>query len=617
MRLINVATFEMEEFFGDRIPEYEYAILSHTWGDDEVTFQDMKASPRDIEHKKGYTKIRYLVGQARRDNFKWAWADTCCIDKTSSAELSEAINSMYLWYTRSAVCYAYLYDVPEHRDHDEQGSPSAKAAGSRAGGPSRNSLRRIACAFIRGTGGEETLPWRDSVTRLLPLICEITSIPIELLSGKKNKNEYSVAQKMSWASKRKCTRQEDIAYCLMGIFDVNMPLLYGEEGGAFLRLQKEILQTTDDHSIYAWTVPKWSPGIWAADSVLAKSPADFADSADAVPTEEESGDVLSAITKQGLSISLPMAAYHFPINHALYWKDGSCETFRATLNCRIGKKQVEILLARDNSPKNKTHARWYYRIGTPSHLFKDDDDDGEKYGVGKTLVPIVPAAGIQAQKNIFIRLSIPLDVWARSRFLQSLRVHGIPFRLQAKSGNLNMSDESRSTFGDYAIVDLDTSTRQWSHNDNIIEWSGVATLGLFILKSSKGFPSVGLLCGINHDGLALCKLHALPGQKETPLAVDVDTLQHDFATEYFAPQNEQHWASFGPDYERSISHSLQVGGATVCRSQGEYEALGPTRKSYIVMVFVRPGLLETDPDLYKASPMSWSETLYIKKVQNT
>lgn len=109
MRLINVNTFELHEFYGNDIPKY--GILSHTWGEDEVSLQDLQAGKGLDKNKAGYRKIVLACKQAKKDEMDWAWVDTCCIDKTSSAELSEAINSMYRWYKESGACYAYLSDV--------------------------------------------------------------------------------------------------------------------------------------------------------------------------------------------------------------------------------------------------------------------------------------------------------------------------------------------------------------------------------------------------------------------------------------------------------------------------------------------------------------------------
>src|ERR1700736_2831968 len=108
MRLLNTTKRELEEFGGNEIPLY--AILSHTWGESEITFQDIEGD--DAEEKVGYEKVRETCSRAAADGFDYVWIDTCCIDKTSSAELSEAINSMYRWYEEAEECYAYLADVP-------------------------------------------------------------------------------------------------------------------------------------------------------------------------------------------------------------------------------------------------------------------------------------------------------------------------------------------------------------------------------------------------------------------------------------------------------------------------------------------------------------------------
>jgi hypothetical protein len=115
MRLINTSTYQLEEFFGSQIPKY--AILSHTWEDEEVSFKDI--SDGTHAHKKGFVKIAKTCELAASEGLAYAWVDTCCIDKSSSAELTEAINSMFRWYERAEVCYAFLSDLPVHSDLDK------------------------------------------------------------------------------------------------------------------------------------------------------------------------------------------------------------------------------------------------------------------------------------------------------------------------------------------------------------------------------------------------------------------------------------------------------------------------------------------------------------------
>lgn len=119
MRLLNTKTLYLEEFLNDKIPEY--AILSHRWQQEELSFKDMKRKYlAELPSKPGYAKVRTFSDVAYQRGYDYCWVDTCCIDKRSSAELSEAINSMYRWYEASAVCYAYLEDLPSQGTQTER-----------------------------------------------------------------------------------------------------------------------------------------------------------------------------------------------------------------------------------------------------------------------------------------------------------------------------------------------------------------------------------------------------------------------------------------------------------------------------------------------------------------
>ncbi|RBA09112.1 hypothetical protein FPRO05_14352, partial [Fusarium proliferatum] len=107
MRLVNTKTIQLEFLADDNVPDY--AILSHTWEQEEVLFQDMGHD--SAKSKKGYAKLESCCRAARENGFEYIWDDTCCIDKTSSAELSEAINSMYRYYQEASICYGYLADI--------------------------------------------------------------------------------------------------------------------------------------------------------------------------------------------------------------------------------------------------------------------------------------------------------------------------------------------------------------------------------------------------------------------------------------------------------------------------------------------------------------------------
>ncbi|KAK4206452.1 HET-domain-containing protein, partial [Rhypophila decipiens] len=107
----------------DNIPEIPpYAILSHTWGEEEVLFRDL--ADGTAKNKSGYAKIQFCGAQAERDGLRFFWVDTCCIDKSDKAdkaELQHALNSMFQWYRNAAKCYVYLTEV-SRRKWDADGS---------------------------------------------------------------------------------------------------------------------------------------------------------------------------------------------------------------------------------------------------------------------------------------------------------------------------------------------------------------------------------------------------------------------------------------------------------------------------------------------------------------
>ncbi|KAI1313343.1 heterokaryon incompatibility protein-domain-containing protein [Xylaria venustula] len=298
MRLINVKTLELEEFHHGNRP---YAILSHTWGSEEVTFQEylLVTGPEakrysHIKQKAGFSKIIGACNRACEDKLEYLWCDTNCIDKSSSAELTEAINSMFAWYRDSAVCYVYLADV-------------------RISGLLEEFKRSR--WFTRGWTLQELLApqkvlfyntsWAIIGDRhnMSHAILEATRIHVGALQNPNTIPDYSIAQRMSWAANRRTTRQEDIAYCLLGIFGIHMPLLYGEGLKAFTRLQEEIIKVSDDHSILAWDfLDSRQPSL---PGILATSPSQFAYCGSIVRRK----DFIRSphlITNLGVSLELPM-----------------------------------------------------------------------------------------------------------------------------------------------------------------------------------------------------------------------------------------------------------------------------------------------------------------------
>lgn len=272
MRLINVKSFHLREFLGAQSSLPNYAILSHTWHDDEVSFRDIADLTR-AEKREGFKKIEYCCKQAAQDGLDWAWVDTCCIDKTSSAELSEAINSMYKWYEHAVVCYAYLSDVnslEEFMTKIKLNNPSELPRWFYRGWTLQELLAPAKLIFYGASWTR--IGEKDEICQALE---QVTRIPGDILRRKVPLSSASVAARMSWASRRKTTREEDIAYCLLGIFGVNMPLLYGEGERAFVRLQEEILKEIEDDTLFTWMASEESALEAPYRGLFASSPAEF------------------------------------------------------------------------------------------------------------------------------------------------------------------------------------------------------------------------------------------------------------------------------------------------------------------------------------------------------
>ena len=257
MRLLHIYDLRFQEFFDSDIPPY--AILSHRWGKDEVSYQDFLAGRK--KDSEGYKKIVACCKYARNDKnacdseggpIQWVWIDTCNIDKSSSAELTEAINSMYRWYKEAVICYAYLKDVTRAEERYITLDRLRKSQWFSRGWTLQELLAPQNVVFL----DKDWIRIGDKQL-LSKLISHETGIRQEYLHYPRHKSFtlIPVAVKMSWASGRATSRIEDRAYSLLGIFDINMPLIYGEGEKAFQRLLLEILRNTDDESVFAWYTP--------------------------------------------------------------------------------------------------------------------------------------------------------------------------------------------------------------------------------------------------------------------------------------------------------------------------------------------------------------------------
>lgn len=307
MWLIDTETLQLKQVSDETV--HPFAILSHTWEGEEVTFQDMQNLDA-IAHKSGFSKISKTCRIARR-SYKYVWIDTCCIDKTSSAELSEAINSMFRYYQSAGVCYVFLSDF--------ESLPVVWVREKERLAMVAERLRHCKW-FSRGWTLQEliaprTLEFFDSEWNFLgekadleaPL-CEITSIDESVLGDSSRLHTIPVARRMSWASRRQTTRVEDIAYCLLGIFNITMPLLYGEGSKAFLRLQQQIAMENSDLSIFAWESSHRHDQF---SGIFAESPEDFARcSSLKMPRAKFTSMHEMTITNIGLRLSVAHTATH-------------------------------------------------------------------------------------------------------------------------------------------------------------------------------------------------------------------------------------------------------------------------------------------------------------------
>jgi hypothetical protein len=304
MRLLDTITLQFKEVIGCG---EDYAILSHTWGDEEVSFKEFKKPNRETKKKSGYRKIESAAMQAKGDGFRYIWIDTCCIDQRSSAELSEAINSMYNWYSASTVCYVYLVDV-------DNNSRMENSRWFRRGWTLQELIAPWSVIFF--TRDWSRIGTKKEMARRLSIR---TRVPVTVLGEQEPVFLSSVAERMTWIGDRETTREEDIAYCLFGIFHVNskfyrrpcpkaaidadrslVPLLYGEGMRAFRRLQEHIIQTHHDYSIFTFSIPEKS--ILYYGQVLTSHPAHFNNS-EILRVRNPDLDPFS-ISNVGLSITL-------------------------------------------------------------------------------------------------------------------------------------------------------------------------------------------------------------------------------------------------------------------------------------------------------------------------
>lgn len=299
LRLIDVETYQFVDpakLWAEE--KVEYGILSHRWlaDADEVKFHEV-GLPELARRKNGFFKIAWTCELAKGDGLRYVWLDTCCIDKSSSAELQESINSMFRWYAESSVCYVYLKDI----DLRSYSSPEAIKNDEWF---DRGWTLQELIAPKRVEFYDRNWGWLGSKYDLKQQIHEKTGISLALLENQAELQDFSIAERMSWAASRKTTVLEDRTYSLFGLFNVNLPMLYGERENAFQRLQEEIIKTSDDHSIFAWKgVGQYRSGL------LATAPEDFATCGSVKSTRLRKGRSAYRVTNRGVEITLNLTPW--------------------------------------------------------------------------------------------------------------------------------------------------------------------------------------------------------------------------------------------------------------------------------------------------------------------
>ncbi|TBU24369.1 hypothetical protein BD311DRAFT_702219 [Dichomitus squalens] len=371
MWLLNTKTGEFKSFGNPR--HVRYAILSHVWSTErpEQSYQEtldiIATTPAGTTPLSRYSdKLQRFCEVAAEDNFDWGWADSSCIDKTSSSELTESLNSMYDWYRYAGTCYTFLHDLDDVDITD----------------PMFREEFRNSKWFTRGWTLQELLAskvllflsktWRavGSKHTLAELVESVTGIDRSVLTFQEPLESFSIACKMSWAASRTTTRVEDEAYALMGIFGVNIPISYGEGRYAFIRLQEAIVRQHPDQTIFAWgrVLPPYPfvythPGDTSPvtnsirvppllnEYFLASGPREFSEStafrplprgdfAELLGLSPEHTYQLFTPTSYGMHAYVPLLTIHRDDPHL------SLPTHLAILACEDGERRILALLLR-------------------------------------------------------------------------------------------------------------------------------------------------------------------------------------------------------------------------------------------------------------------------------
>ena len=280
MKLLHTQTYRLDEFFDSDYPTY--AILSHTWrSSDALSSSHLAYDPRLDRCLPVHEKVIQACQKADSHGIHHLWVDSLCIDASSTADIDEAVNGSFRWLRKSALCLAYLDDLPA------DGSVLGENTWRHCRYWSRAWTLQELIAPPRVEFFDANWQHRGSKTspELLPILTNITGITSRVLLDCDTLFDISLAVRMSWAAERNAGREEDTSYSLIGISGVAMSVRYGEGAEqAFLRLQQKILLDTRDGSILAWrSIDKQD-----IRGLLARSPSEFRHFATGPATTQQS-----------------------------------------------------------------------------------------------------------------------------------------------------------------------------------------------------------------------------------------------------------------------------------------------------------------------------------------
>jgi Heterokaryon incompatibility protein (HET) len=360
MRLIDTKDFKLKKFEKNEIPTY--AILSHTWYTKEIEFDTFPNVPianltspqaQDQTKNPSIYKIAGMLTQAQNDGYDWIWIDSCCINKKDPSERDRSINSMFRWYKNAASCYVFLADVTWAEDSQKNFEAFRKSRWFSRGWTLQELLASPEAKFF-----DRNWKFLGTKEQLKTYITIASGIKSQYLDDFK---EASVATRMSWISGRNTKEEEDLAYCMIGVFGISLGVIYGEGLKlAFRRLQEAIIKSSPDESIFAWTSENLQQS-----GLLAPSPACFRDSRDVI-FDKKNYCVRGSYSMENVGLKFPAPTCLVGSYEATYPQNGY----------RIMKKTIDLSLQcwRVNPSTNKLSAI-VIRLHKEGQLFHRNECD--------------------------------------------------------------------------------------------------------------------------------------------------------------------------------------------------------------------------------------------------